>query len=171
MTAAISKTGKHAQASGTRQRGFAYAWALMMVLITGIYLAEVADVWQTRIRRMKETQLLAEGDEIRMAIKHYTEQGNANAMQYPHSLDDLISDNRVPFPRRFLRHAYKDPITGEDWLYIAAPGGGFMGVYSKSMDKPLKRDNFPASYVGFANKDNYQEWKFAQWPTGGGRVR
>ncbi len=102
MTAPISKTGRHATAAPAPQRGFAYAWALMMVLITGIYLAEVADVWQTRIRRMKETQLLADGDEIRMAIKHYTEQGNANNLQYPHTLDDLVSDNRVPFPRRFF---------------------------------------------------------------------
>lgn len=170
MTAPITKTGKRL-ARPQRESGFAYAWALMMVLITGIYLAEVADVWQTRIRRMKESQLMAEGDEIRLAIKHYTDQNSGNTVQYPHTIDDLVTDPRVPFPRHFLRHPYKDPITGDDWMYIGAPGGGFMGVYSKSMDKPLKQDNFPASYVGFANKPNYQEWKFAQWPTGNGRMR
>ncbi|GGP27939.1 type II secretion system protein [Silvimonas amylolytica] len=152
-----------------RQRGFAYAWALMMVLITGIYLAEVAEVWQTRIRRLKEQELLVEGDEIGHALAGYIAQtATGQPAQYPKTLDDLVSDPRVPFPRRFLRKAYKDPITGEDWLYIAAPGGGIMGVYSKATDKPLKQDNFPASYATFANKNSYQDWKFVQWPTGGG---
>ncbi|WP_040430364.1 type II secretion system protein [Chitiniphilus shinanonensis] len=155
------------------QRGFAYAWVLMMVLVMGIYLAELGDVWQTRIRRAREEQLLQVGDEIRRAIKAYTEQdaGQGGGGQYPKTLDDLVQDPRVPFARRFLRKAYKDPITGEDWSYIGAPGGGFMGVYSKSNDKPLKQWGFTAQYASFTDKPSYQEWKFAHWPGGGSRTR
>ncbi|KAF0812915.1 hypothetical protein IGB42_02763 [Andreprevotia sp. IGB-42] len=158
--------------SGQRpaQQGFAYLWALMMVLVMGIYLGAVGEAWQTRMLRAKEEQLMRQGDEIRVAIKRYTEQ-QGQQMQYPKTLDDLVQDPRVPFPRHFLRRPYKDPITDEDWGYIAAPGGGFMGVYSKSRQRPLKQANFPTQYVGFIDKQTYDEWKFAHWPTnnGGGR--
>jgi len=154
----------------SRHGGFAYLWALMMVLVMAIYLGEVGEEWHTHALRLKEEQLLREGDEIRLAIKAYTEVKD-HPGQYPRTLDDLTQDPRVPFPRHFLRHPYKDPITNDDWAYIAAPGGGFMGVYSKSTDKPLKQANFPSQYSGFADKQSYQDWKFAQWPnnSGGGR--
>ncbi|UXY16805.1 type II secretion system GspH family protein [Chitiniphilus purpureus] len=162
---------RSANTSPRRQQGFAYAWVLMMVLVMGIYLAELGDVWQTRIRRAREEELLIVGDEIRRAIKAYSEQNSGQGPQYPKTLDDLVQDPRVPFARRFLRRPYKDPITGEDWSYIGAPGGGFMGVFSKSNDKPLKQWGFTAQYSGFADKTSYQEWKFAHWPGGGSRTR
>ncbi|WP_084088673.1 type II secretion system protein [Andreprevotia lacus] len=154
----------------SRQGGFAYLWALMMVLVMAIYLAEVGDVWQTRSQRAREAELLRYGDEIRIAIKRYNEEKTMPG-QYPKSIDDLVQDSRSPTPRHYLRRPYKDPITGEDWSYIAAPGGGFMGVFSKSRDKPLKQANFPTQYVGFADKQTYDEWKFAHWPTSGGGGR
>ncbi|WP_255989768.1 type II secretion system protein [Chitinolyticbacter albus] len=153
------------------QQGFAYAWVLMMVLVMGIYLAKLGEVWQTRIQRTKEEELLIVGDEIRRAIKAYSEINAGGGPQYPKTLDDLVQDPRAPFARHFLRKPYMDPVTGEDWAYIGAPGGGFMGVYSKSLQKPLKQTGFASIYATFADKPNYQEWKFAHWPGGGSRTR
>ncbi|XZG71371.1 type II secretion system protein [Chitinibacteraceae bacterium HSL-7] len=155
----------------TNQQGFAYAWVLAMVLMMGIYLAKVGEVWQTKIQRAKEAELLQVGDEIRRAIKGYSDINSGQGAQYPKSLDDLVQDPRVPFARRFLRKAYKDPVTGGDWGYINAPGGGFMGVYSTSTQKPLKETGFGADYQGFVGKQSYAEWQFAQWPRGAGGGR
>ncbi|WP_432719469.1 type II secretion system protein [Jeongeupia wiesaeckerbachi] len=158
--------------SSRRQQGFGYIWVLMMVMVMGIYLGLVGDVWQNRLQREREQELLRVGDEIRLAIKGYTAIQGAEGTQYPKRLQDLVQDPRAPFPRRFLRRAYKDPMTGEDWAYIGAPGGGFMGVYSKSAKIPLKQANFPPQFGGFADKKSFAEWQFAWWPnSGGGRTR
>ncbi|WP_246307983.1 type II secretion system protein [Chitinibacter bivalviorum] len=138
-----------------------------------IYLAQVGEAWQNRIQRTKEEDLVRMGLEIKTAIKRYSENniGDNPQTAYPKTLDDLVQDPRVPFPKRYLRKAYKDPITGEDWLYLNAPGGGFMGVYSKSLQKPLKSANFPEDLTGFAEAKSYQDWRFAHWPNRGGGGR
>jgi type II secretory pathway pseudopilin PulG len=153
------------------QQGFAYIWALMLVLIMGIYLGQVGEAWHNRIQRNKEEELMRVGNEIRIAIKQYSEQGTEGGAQYPKNIKDLVQDPRVPFPRRYLRKAYKDPMTGEDWSYISGPGGGFMGVQSKSTAKPLKTDNFPTEYTSFKEAKAYQDWRFAHWPNQGGLGR
>ncbi len=161
-----------AKRSPSRQQGYAYLWALTMVLIMSVYLAKVGETWQNRIQRAKEAELLRVGLEIKIAIKRYTENniGDNPQTAYPKTLQDLVQDPRVQFPKRYLRKAYKDPITGEDWLYINAPGGGFLGVMSKSTAKPLKTANFTEDYSGFNEAKSYQDWRFAQWPNrGGGR--
>ncbi|MEN9659118.1 MAG: hypothetical protein RL571_2583 [Pseudomonadota bacterium] len=154
------------QLGSKQEAGFAYAWALMAVLIMGIYLAQVGEAWQNRAQRAKEAELLRVGAEIRRGIKLYTEQNQMQGTQYPKSLEELVLDPRSPTPRRFIRKAYKDPLTGEDWQYISAPSGGFMGVYSKAQGKPLKQRLFPSDFAGFADQNSYQDWKFAHWPNG-----
>ncbi len=149
-----------------KQSGFAYAWALMAVLIMGIYLAQVGEAWQNRAQRAKEEELLRVGAEIRRGIKLYSEQNMMQGVQYPKTLEELVLDPRSPTPRRFIRKAYKDPMTGDDWAYISAPGGGFMGVYSQAKGKPLKQQRFPSDFASFANQNTYQDWKFANWPNG-----
>ncbi|WP_228098322.1 type II secretion system protein [Chitinilyticum piscinae] len=138
----------------------------MLVLVMGVYLAEVGEVWQTRIKRAREAELIRIGDEVRRAVKAYTEQNTGQGTQYPKELADLVKDPRMPVTKRYLRRVYKDPITGEDFQLIPAPGGGFMGVYSKSTEKPLKQDNFPSEYSSFKDKPSYTEWRFAHWPQG-----
>jgi type II secretory pathway pseudopilin PulG len=154
------------QQQTNKQSGFAYAWALMAVLIMGIYLAQVGEAWQNRTQRAKEEELLRVGAEIRRGIKLYSEQNMMQGVQYPKKLEELVQDPRSPTPRRFIRKAYKDPMTGEDWGYISAPGGGFMGVYSQAKGKPLKQQRFPSDFASFANQNTYQDWKFANWPNG-----
>ena len=63
--------------------------------------------------------------------------------RYPQSLEQLLVDKRYPMPVRHLRRLYVDPMTGAaDWAVVEAPGGGVMGVYSRSEAAPRKTGNF-----------------------------
>jgi hypothetical protein len=68
-------------------------------------------------KRAKEQLLLDRGNEYAHAVKLYYRKFR----RYPGSLDALENTNRL----RFLRHRFKDPMTGEDkWrLLHAGPGG------------------------------------------------
>ena len=154
------------------QRGFTFIWVLMSIAVLGIYLAQVGTMWRTEIARDNEEVLLHQGDEIREAIRRYMEAGGPQGgFQYPRTLADLVKDPRVPFERRFLRKAYKDPMTGKDWSYIGAPGGGIMGVYSSASGTPFKTENFPKIYGSFAGQTSYEGWKFAHFPNNAGLRR
>ena len=153
------------------QRGFTYVWVLMTVFVLGIYLAQVGTLWRTEFTRANEEVLLSQGDEIREAIRRYVETGAPGGMQYPRSLNDLVKDPRVPFERRFLRKAYKDPMSGKDWSFVGAPGGGIMGVYSTAPGVPFKTDNFPRIYGAFVGQTTYEGWKFAHYPSSAGMRR
>jgi hypothetical protein len=62
-------------------------------------------------------------------------------------------------------------MTGEaNWGLVEAPGGGVMGVYSRSDEAPIKTANFSWTNQAFANARAYSEWKFVHSPTGPGRA-
>ena len=140
------------------QSGFTYLGLLFAVAVLGITLATVGIVWSTQIRREREAQLLWVGDQYRVAIAHYRAFGG----QLPLALTDLVSDPRVPEPRRFLRRLYPDPMTGRaDWQLITMPGGsGIIGVASSSQDKPIKQTNFGPADSQFEQAQCYCDWKF-----------
>lgn len=153
------------------QRGYGYAFALLAVLLLGIYLAKVGEAWSSQQRRAREAVLLQQGDEIRRAVASYVAATQEGQPRYPKSLAELVQDERGTVLRRHLRRAYRDPITGLDWAYIDAPGGGFLGVYSKSLARPLKQAGFRPPYRGFADQRTYQAWRFAAWPNSRGLGR
>jgi type II secretory pathway pseudopilin PulG len=148
-------------ASRPLQAGFTYIGLLVTVVIIGLMLTAASRVWSVSEQRERETQLLFVGDEIRMAIAGYFASGH----QYPLSLQDLLTDSRSPTPRRYLRRLYFDPMTRDaDWTLVPAPGGGIMGVASRSMLKPIKRTGFSQIDVGFENADCYCAWQFVFEP-------
>ena len=70
-------------------------------------------------------------------------------------------------PVRHLRKLYRDPITGEEeWGLVEAPGGGVMGVYSRSEDAPVKSGNFSPKNQEFNDQPRYSDWKFVHSPPG-----
>jgi type II secretory pathway pseudopilin PulG len=143
------------------QAGFTYIGLLVTVVILGLMLTAASRVWSVSEQRERETQLLFAGDEIRMAIAAYFASGH----QYPLSLQDLLTDSRSPTPRRYLRRLYRDPMTGEaDWTLLPAPGGGIMGVASRSTLTPIKRAGFSQIDISFANTDCYCSWQFVFEP-------
>jgi type II secretory pathway pseudopilin PulG len=140
--------------------GFTYLWVLLTVAIMAAGLAAVAEVASTTLRRDKEAELLFAGDQFARAIALYRA-SSPGAQQYPQRLEDLLADNRFPNVRRHLRRIYADPMTGSaDWTLVRGPGGGIVGVHSRSTGKPLKTANFPAGYEAFGSAASYAEWRF-----------
>jgi type II secretory pathway pseudopilin PulG len=140
------------------QSGFTYLGLLAAVAILGILLTVASRVWSFSEQRDKEAQLLYIGGQFRMAIARYYAFGH----QYPLALQDLLTDNRTPVPRHYLRQLYRDPFTGDtDWTLIISPTNiGIMGVASKSKLVPIKRKGFAEIETDFTNKDCYCDWKF-----------
>ena len=141
---------------------------LFAVAIAAAGMAGTGIVWHTAQQRDKEVELLFIGNEIRNAIASYHLRTPGAVRRYPATLEDLLKDPRFPGTIRHLRKLYRDPMTGStDWGLIAAPGGGIMGVYSKSEAAPLKRTGFDLPYRAFEDRTRtlgekmaYKEWLF-----------
>ena len=147
------------------QRGFTYLSLLVFVAVLGVGLAAVASSWTTERQRQKERELLDIGGEFRDAIALYYERTPGPIKQFPRELTDLLKDARYPNVQRYLRRIYRDPMTGDDrWGIVAAPGGGIMGVYSLSKERPLKNENFGQQDANFNAAATYSDWKFVYQP-------
>mgnify|MGYP000583789399 CR=1 FL=1 len=171
-------------------KGFIYIWALFAVALTGVLMAGIGQVWQTKLQREKEKELLFVGDQIRRAITSYYEgsaaggAGSGGVKQFPESLEKLILDTRSPVKKRHLRKLYLDPMTNSlEWGLIpepppekgssgiaARPKPGIIGVYSLSKKIPIKAKNFPLDYAKFAEAETYKDWQFVYTPGGGGNA-
>jgi type II secretory pathway pseudopilin PulG len=120
-------------ASGSRQQGFTYLYALLLVAVSGAALASFAGVWSSAREREKEAELRWVGNQFRQAIGLYYERSPGSVKRFPDKLEDLLEDRRFLTTQRYLRRVYADPVTGKaDWEPIAAPGGGVMGVRSRA---------------------------------------
>src|ERR1043165_6041367 len=141
--------------------GFTYIALLVLLAIIGIGLSATGVVFHHQAQREKEKQLLFVGDEIRRAIGRYYESAPGGDKRFPQALEELLRDDRRLGMHRYLRQAYRDPMTNaRDWVLLRAPDGGIMGVHSAMAQKPLRRDGFPAGYEHFKDKDSYEEWIF-----------
>ncbi len=78
------------------------------------------------------------------------------------ALEELLgSAPDAPVPLRYLRQLYPDPMTGTlDWALVPAPGGGIMGVASRSTRAPLKTGQFDLADAEFAEAKSYGDWQF-----------
>jgi type II secretory pathway pseudopilin PulG len=147
-----------------RSAGFTYIGLLVTIVIIGVMLAFVGQVWSTEAQREREAELLYRGDTIRKAIGAYL-LGLGGTGQYPRELQDMIQDQRVPQIKRELRRVYEDPMTGmADWTLIRGPDGGIMGVASSSNGKPLKVRGFDAVDETFKDATCYCDWQFLYIP-------
>lgn len=144
-------------------KGFTYVGFLIAVAIAGAGLAAFAEIASHTAQREKEAELLFRGNQFREGIASYYKKEK----RYPKSLEDLLQDNRFPMPVRHLRKLYPDPMTGTaDWALVEAPGGGVMGVHSRSEAAPIKTGNFRLANSGFEKAERYTDWKFIHSPAG-----
>ena len=149
--------------SAGKSRGFTYVGLLIAVAIAGAGLAAFAEIASHAAQREKEAELLFRGNQYREGIASYYRKEK----RYPKSLEDLLQDNRSPMPVRHLRKLYPDPMTGSaDWALVDAPGGGIMGVHSRSEAAPVKTGNFRLENAGFEAAGSYMDWKFIHSPAG-----
>ena len=148
------------------QCGFTYIGILLFLAVFGALSAGVVSAGANAGQRAAEEELLWVGTQYRNAIRSYYEAG-VGGRRFALTLPELLRDPRIPGVRRHLRRIYPDPLTGsEDWGIVQAPGGGIMGVYSKSTARPIKADVFPVEYAGFVNKEKFSDWAFAYVPPG-----
>lgn len=145
-----------------REIGAAYLMLLLTILVMGIGLVAVSEVWHTTLRREKELELLFIGDQYRQSLRlYFTQTPSGNALRYPLKLEDLLKDPRVPGTKRYLRKIFADPITGDTkWGLILGPNGGIVGVHSMSQEQPIKTANFSMENKAFENMKHYSDWVF-----------
>lgn len=105
-----------------RESGFVYLWALFSVVLAGVVMAGVGQVWQAKAQREKEAELLYVGEQFRKAIMSYY---NTGTKQFPETLEELLEDKRAAATKRHLRKIYMDPITNTaEWGIIEEPPPG-----------------------------------------------
>jgi hypothetical protein len=100
------------------ERGSALIIVFVFAAMIAIMLYRELPVAAFEAQRQREQVLIDRGNEYAHAVKLYVRKVGGN---YPASMDQLENTNRM----RFLRHRFKDPITGkDDWrLLHAGPGG------------------------------------------------
>lgn len=144
------------------QRGFFYMGLLIFVAIVAIGLDAVSQVWVFSAQREREAQLLFIGNQYREAITRYYTESPRGARRFPKQLSDLLEDNRgEDKTRRYLRRLYEDPMTGKtDWGEVSLADGSIVGVYSRSLDAPIKVSGFQFRDAVFADQTRYADWVF-----------
>jgi type II secretory pathway pseudopilin PulG len=148
--------------SARSARGFTYVGLLVLVVLIGVMLAAAGEVVATAAQREREAQLLWVGHEYRAAIGRYWSQKRA----FPQTLQELLGTAPdAPVQVRYLRRLYPDPMTNAvDWVLVAAPNGGIMGITSSSKRAPLKTGHFDDADHSFAEASTYSDWQFTFVP-------
>jgi type II secretory pathway pseudopilin PulG len=148
------------RARHARARGFVYVWLLFAVAFIGATLAAAGVVWEVRVRRDKEADLLFIGAEFRRAIADYYRLTPQAAKELPQKLEDLLEDKRGPAVRRHLRRLYRDPLTGGAEWGLVAQQGRITGVYSLAHGMPIRQDGFRDDDSSFKGARRYADWRF-----------
>src|SRR5712671_4838843 len=163
------------------QQGFTFLTVVFAVVMIGISLSVAGQQWRTIVQREREEELLYRGDQIKHAIEAYYRNAAAPVVptgippvpgtrpgvgQYPNCgtegndcFKDLLGDP-ASHKKRYLRKAFKDPMTDDDWLMIKTTNNRLIGVHSKSMKEPFKNANFPEEYKCFEQATAYTDWVF-----------
>lgn len=144
------------------QQGFVYIALLIFVTVVAIGLDAVSEVWVFSAQREREVELLFIGNQYRDAITRYYIESPRGARRFPKQLSDLLEDNRGEDKvRRHLRRPYADPMTGKaDWGEVSLADGSIVGVYSRSLDAPIKLSGFKLRDAVFADQTRYTDWVF-----------
>lgn len=120
MKLANQGTGREA-CSRSDDQGYALAVILVAMAILGLWTAALLPTWLQQSIREKEYELAFRGEQYARAIGLYQKLYRA----FPPDVDALVNAHT-------LRKRWKDPITGEDFLYITGssqPGvGGTSGA-------------------------------------------
>lgn len=159
------------------ENGFTLLTVLVMIVVLGLALGLAGTTWKDVMQRAREKELFWRGNQYRRAIKGYYEAQKGAGLAAPAKLEDLVKDPRSLQVRRYLRHLYPDPMTGEEWVPVKDSQGRIVGVRSGSDLEPFQQGGFPADYQNFEGRTKYSEWEFIYKPerkpagrTTGGKV-
>lgn len=144
------------------QRGFSYLALLIALLVVGVTSAAALSAGSVMQRRSAEDELLFIGEQFQSALKAYADATPTGTRPYPTGLNDLLKDPRFPVTRRHLRKLYPDPLTGStEWGIVESPGGGILGIYSRSTETPIRVSGFSGPFMRFEGAKNYADWVFS----------
>lgn len=155
-----------AQETRRAERGFAMAALLVSIAVMAILLSTLLPVWRTLATREKEAELMWRGQQYDRAIQLYRRK---NAAPGAPSIDALVKG-------RFLRKAYKDPITGQDFDTVAVNAGmpNAPGVQQppRGFGQLIGGVRSKSKATSFNEPDGattYNEWTFSYtaWKPGG----
>jgi len=96
------------------ERGYILLTFLLMVTLMLIALGMAAPVLKTQVKREREEELIHRGHQYAVAIRRYYKKFG----RYPTKLEDLQNSNNL----RFLRKAYKDPMTADGTFHLIRYG-------------------------------------------------
>src|SRR4029077_12320036 len=103
-----------------RDAGSSLAALIFIATAVSIILSAAYPAYQMQAKREQEAELIFRGEEYTRAIQKYQRKFGV----YPGSIDQLVQTNGL----RFLRRAYKDPITAKDFRLIRInPDGSLSG--------------------------------------------
>ncbi len=113
------------------ERGSALIIVFVFAAVIAIMLYMEMPVAAFEAKRNKEQLLVDRGNEYAHAVKLFVRKFG----MYPNSVDQLENTNRM----RFLRHKFKDPLTGkDDWRPLhAGPGGQLIDSKVNPIGNPL----------------------------------
>ena len=112
--------------------GYAMAGMLVAIAVSSVMLSMLMPAWSTWSRREKEAELIFRGEQYVRAIELFQRQ---SAGAYPPDVQTLVD-------QRFLRQAYTDPVTGEEFDILtqasvrAAPGSAEPGAETPDARQP-----------------------------------
>lgn len=137
--------------------GYAMAALLVALGVMSVAATIAMPVWHQAARREKEAELIFRGEQYVRAISLFQRRTGPGAL--PPDVDFLVEN-------RFLRKAYRDPMTGEPFQVIrqdGAPGParagappGMIGVVSTSAERSIRL---------YGDRNAYNEWLFVQRDT------
>lgn len=135
--------------------------ALVFLFVACLGVASILEINQKQKQREKEEELLFIGNEFRTAIlSYYNTLPQSGTRQLPHSLDELVNDNRFASPKHHLRRIYVDPMTGNAEWTLLRNAMGIYGVSSMSTDMPIKLAGFAKDIAHFEGASSYAMWTF-----------
>jgi type II secretory pathway pseudopilin PulG len=154
-----------AQATRSSEGGFAMAGLLVGIALLSLGLSVAMPTWRTLVQREKEEELIWRGQQYDRAIQLYRKK---NAAPGAPSVERLVEG-------KFLRKAYKDPITGGDFEIIGvSPAGNAPGVQQPQrgfgqLVGGVRSKSKAKSFRVLNGRTVYSDWQFTYvpWKPGG----
>jgi type II secretory pathway pseudopilin PulG len=152
------------RASRQSQSGMLLIGVLVLLALTALAAVQTGQRWYDARQRANEEELLFVGEQYRQAIESYWREAPNTVHQMPTRVEDLVVDNRFPFPKRHLRKVFRDPLAPDQPLVEIRDGAALLGVYSQAEGRPFRQVGFEGSQKNFNNAVSYADWKFSYLP-------
>lgn len=146
------------------QSGLILIGVLVLLALASMTALNAGQRWADTRQRDAEAELLFIGEQYRAAIESYWREAPNTVHQMPTRLEDLVSDNRFPFPKRHLRKLYRDPLNPENALVEVRDGPFLIGVRSDDNRTPFRQAGFDGPNRSFNGATSYAAWTFSYVP-------